>query len=624
MALDAAAARRVEDPPVAGRGDEDASARGPGRRPSPSPGPPRRGPRAAAWRRGAGPARRAGGGRPTCARPGRRAASPAPGPAAGAAAPGRSPRRTGAPRGEHDPGAQRPRQPLRQDVAGRARRARAPRRWRAGGRGAPRGRPGTPVVHEERRQDAVGGVGALAVGERVRRGGPRRGAARALGGQPRPGRRQQRPGLDEALLELGLGVRVATSRRRPRRARRGRRASSKVRMATLSSSPATRAGEADRAGVGLAPGRLELGDDAQRLDLGRAGHRAGREGRAQQLGVGGVRAQGARAPRRRGARRRRGPAARRSASTCTEPYAQTRPRSLRMRSTIITFSARSLADAAQRRAGVAVLQRRGALDRRGPHGAPAALAGRARARGETAAPTAPVTSAARSGRRAPAARAKSAAGEPCQAASRRRQRLAWKSSPAAIRSRQAATAARCPAAPGAAQRERAQARRRAARRRPRAASRPRSASRRAASAAVAGGRPQRLEPPAPVRVQAQDVVVEGEVGVGERRRARGRRGHALQAPRQAEAEPADPAAADGVARGLAALDRGLVVEQGERVVVRRGRPAPAPSRGSRRRRPSAPSARRAARRRRARAPRARGRRRPRRSAVRRSRARAHQ
>ena len=46
-----------------------------------------------------------------------------------------------------------------------------------------------------------------------------------------------------------------------------------------------RAGEADRAGVDLAAGGLELGDDVQRLDLGRAGDRAGREGRAQQVGV---------------------------------------------------------------------------------------------------------------------------------------------------------------------------------------------------------------------------------------------------------------------------------------------------------------------------------------------------
>lgn len=37
------------------------------------------------------------------------------------------------------------------------------------------------------------------------------------------------------------------------------------------------------------------------------------------------------------------------ASTCTEPGVADRPRSLRIRSTIMTFSARSLADAANRR-----------------------------------------------------------------------------------------------------------------------------------------------------------------------------------------------------------------------------------------------------------------------------------
>ena len=46
-----------------------------------------------------------------------------------------------------------------------------------------------------------------------------------------------------------------------------------------------RAGEADRAGVDLAAGGLELGDDAQRLHLGRAGDRAWRKGRAQDVSV---------------------------------------------------------------------------------------------------------------------------------------------------------------------------------------------------------------------------------------------------------------------------------------------------------------------------------------------------
>ena len=52
-----------------------------------------------------------------------------------------------------------------------------------------------------------------------------------------------------------------------------------------------RARVADRAGVGLAPGRLELGDHAHRLDLRRAGDRAGRERRTQQVGVADLRPQ---------------------------------------------------------------------------------------------------------------------------------------------------------------------------------------------------------------------------------------------------------------------------------------------------------------------------------------------
>ncbi len=64
----------------------------------------------------------------------------------------------------------------------------------------------------------------------------------------------------------------------------------------------------------------------------------------------------------------------------------------------------------------------------------------------------------------------------------------------------------------------------------------------------------------------------------------------LHAPREAEAEPADPAAADGVLRGVAALDGGLLVEQRERVLARGGDPdrrraedraAPGPATGER-------------------------------------------
>ena len=49
-----------------------------------------------------------------------------------------------------------------------------------------------------------------------------------------------------------------------------------------------RGGEADRAGVGLALGALERRDHLQGLDLGRPGHRAGREGGADDGGVGGA------------------------------------------------------------------------------------------------------------------------------------------------------------------------------------------------------------------------------------------------------------------------------------------------------------------------------------------------
>ena len=86
-----------------------------------------------------------------------------------------------------------------------------------------------------------------------------------------------------------------------------------------------RARVADRAGVRLAAAGLELGDHAHRLDLGRAGDRAGREARAQQVGVARVLAQRARAPSRRGARPR-APAAARSAPARGPSRTRTRAR----------------------------------------------------------------------------------------------------------------------------------------------------------------------------------------------------------------------------------------------------------------------------------------------------------
>ncbi len=90
---------------------------------------------------------------------------------------------------------------------------------------------------------------------------------------------------------------------------------------------------------GPAGRRLQGVDDPQGARLGRAGDRAGREGRRQQLRPAGVR--GAARPARS---RRGGPAPgasrrRTGRGRSTEPVAQTRPRSLRTRSTIITFSA---------------------------------------------------------------------------------------------------------------------------------------------------------------------------------------------------------------------------------------------------------------------------------------------
>ncbi len=133
-----------------------------------------------------------------------------------------------------------------------------------------------------------------------------------------------------------------------------------------------------------------------------------------------------------------------SAGTLTPPGTQTRPRSLRTRSTIITFSARSLADvssSARRSAGRVPLI--GSLRTSRPRRA-------RKSSGERLAtvPHGPATNAARSVGSAAAAVAKRSSASPASRPSSRVQRLAWKRSPAAIRSTQASTARACPAGEG--------------------------------------------------------------------------------------------------------------------------------------------------------------------------------
>ena len=110
---------------------------------------------------------------------------------------------------------------------------------------------------------------------------------------------------------------------------------------------------ADRAAVHAPPRRLQLGDDLHGPDLGRAGDRAAGKGRAEQVdGVG-----AGRRARRRRSRPGGGPSdaapARTAPAPARVPGRQTRERSLRSRSTIITFSARSLSLSASARPSAA-------------------------------------------------------------------------------------------------------------------------------------------------------------------------------------------------------------------------------------------------------------------------------
>ena len=155
--------------------------------------------------------------------------------------------------------------------------------------------------------------------------------------------------------------------------------------------------------------------------------------------------------------------------------------------------------------------------------------------------------------------------------------LAWKISPAAIRRRQSATASRwCGGGGGV---ERAAARGRGAAPAGAAADRGQSAARCQALVAAAGARAvggQRLEPPPPVRVEPQDVVVVGEVELGQRHRARrARRARARRArragSRASRTSRRRPRRGCGRSRRRASTVR-QPVERRERV-ARRRRPA---------------------------------------------------
>ena len=144
------------------------------------------------------------------------------------------------------------------------------------------------------------------------------------------------------------------ARRPDRRRRRSRRPTpiwspfgdaTSVRMTMLrSAAPLTRE-QAERAGVDAARAGLERVDDLHRAQLRRAGHRAAGERGAHRVERGRRRRAAGRGPSRRaGAPSRR--TRRRSAPAPRRCPARTRaPRSLRTRSTIMRFSARSFSSA---------------------------------------------------------------------------------------------------------------------------------------------------------------------------------------------------------------------------------------------------------------------------------------
>ena len=314
---------------------------------------------------------------------------------------------------------------------------------------------------------------------------------------------------------------AARSRRRCRRRRPARRGRRQLERADrdVELEPRDRAGKADRAGVDLAAGGLQLGDHPQAWTLGAPVTEPGGNVARSSVAVADPGA-GGRGRGRRGATARVGLRGGRRGATIV-PYSQTRPRSLRIRSTIITCSAASLTEprsvlergGRHRRVGVAgdrALDRAGD-DVRGPGGA-----GTAPATGEAIPPRGRAKAAAWGGSTCASAAANRSVARASVSPCSRRQMLAWKISPAAIRRRHCGDGVEV---------VRGVVRAQAQRRHPRAAER--RGGRRARSrtcrsrrvervAAVVGD--ERLEPPPPVGVAAQDVVVVGQVEVGQRHR----------------------------------------------------------------------------------------------------------
>ena len=216
----------------------------------------------------------------------------------------------------------------------------------------------------------------------------------------------------------------------------------------------------------------------------------------------------------------------------TLPYSATRPRSLRIRSTIITCSARSFSERSSA-AGSPVARRR-ALDRTGRHDAPAAAQEQLRRQAGDPAPRREEAGAVRG--------------------LQPRHRVGEEGGDVAVEGRVEAQAevgledlpGRDPldavpdrgdvaGAAGRVEGERGGFRR----------DRLGRGGEQAAQVLEAGALfPQGLEPPLPLRVHPQDVVVEGEVGGRERVRARRRRRQVFDERPEAVAEPAEPAAAD--------------------------------------------------------------------------------
>ena len=213
----------------------------------------------------------------------------------------------------------------------------------------------------------------------------------------------------------------------------------------------------------------------------------------------------------------------RIAPGATLPYAATRPRSLRERSTIITCSAASLAEPSSASAPAS----RGAVPLIGEVVTTSPVR-RRNSSGEnerTARSPPRPRNAPWRGSSSPAAARNASAALPRKRPSRRSVTLAWNSSPAAIRSTQPATAAVWRAsAPGAGSRPVERRTRRAG-----------AAPNRAAQLVEPRQRAlvERLEPPGAVRVLAQDVVVEAEARDRQRHRPRRRAGEGARSRRRA-------------------------------------------------------------------------------------------